>query len=57
MQILRRKQVCAKTGMSYSSIWRLERAGKFPSRIRLSVGIVGWRDTEIEDWLASREMV
>jgi prophage regulatory protein len=35
-------------------ILRLEKAGKFPLRIRLGANRVGWRLIEVEGWLASR---
>lgn len=41
------------TGLSRTTIWRLEREGKFPSRRTLSGKRVGWIRSEIEVWLAS----
>lgn len=35
-------------------ILRLEKAGKFPGRIRLGANRVGWRLVEVEAWLATR---
>ena len=35
-------------------ILRLEKAGKFPRRIRLGQNRVGWLLTEIEAWILSR---
>ncbi|MFZ4580085.1 MAG: helix-turn-helix transcriptional regulator [Myxococcota bacterium] len=55
--ILRRRDVCQVTGLSYSSIWRLELAGRFPSRIRLSPNSVGWRATEVDAWVRDRVRV
>jgi len=42
------------TGISRTSIWRLERAGKFPQRIELIGGRVGWQSKEIKNWVNSR---
>ncbi len=41
----------------YSSmhIWRLERAGRFPARIRLGPNRVGWSLREVSDWLDERK--
>ena len=36
-------------------IWRLEKAGKFPKRIRLGVHRVGWSNREIQEWIAARK--
>jgi predicted DNA-binding transcriptional regulator AlpA len=42
------------TGLSRTTLWRLERAGKFPMRLRLSANRVGWRKDEVEEWIATR---
>ncbi len=52
--VVRSKQLRQLTGLSYTTIWRLEREGAFPARIRLSRSSVGWRRSEIEAWLAAR---
>ena len=54
MNILRLPQVVVRTGLSRSTLWRLERANAFPSRIRLSANSVGWSEAEIATWLAKR---
>jgi prophage regulatory protein len=36
------------------SIWRWERAGQFPKRVRVSAGRIAWVEEEIESWLAAR---
>jgi prophage regulatory protein len=53
-QIIRPRNLPTITGLSRTSIWRLERAGDFPKRIRLSAGAVGYRRAEVDAWLASR---
>ncbi len=35
-------------------IWRLERQGRFPRRIRIGPRRIGWLETEIDDWIRSR---
>ena len=45
------------TGLSKSTIWRLERAGQFPLSIQLSAGRVGYRRSEVEHWLDSRYVI
>jgi len=54
---LREPQVNSLTGLSKSTRWRLERAGRFPRRRRLSTRSVGWLTKEIYDWLLSRKEV
>ena len=36
-------------------IWRLEKAGKFPRRIRLGPNRVGWSLQEVVEWIESRK--
>ena len=52
--ILRFSAVSHKTGLSRTTIWRRERSGDFPPRIRLGGRSVGWLDSEVEAWLESR---
>lgn len=40
--------------LSEPTIWRMERRGEFPRRIRVSPGRVAWRRSEIERWLEQR---
>jgi prophage regulatory protein len=53
-KILRKPAVRARTGYGDTQIWRLERAGRFPKRVRLSPMAVGWFEDEIEEWVLSR---
>lgn len=55
--IARPRDLPTLTGLSRTTIWRLERAGDFPKRIRLSAGAVGYRVSEIQVWLDSRQTV
>jgi prophage regulatory protein len=41
--------------LSLASLWRLEKAGKFPPRVQTSEGRVGWFEDEIENWMQSRQ--
>ena len=54
MHVLRVRDVIGVTGLSRSTVWRLERAGQFPQRIRLSGNSVGWRDEEVRHWVETR---
>lgn len=53
MKILRPSEVCARTGLSNTTIWRKERAGKFPKRVQLGPGAVGWLENEVDAWIAA----
>lgn len=53
-RVMRKKEVQATVGLSDVSIWRQERAGTFPRRIRLGGNSVGWLESEISGWLHQR---
>jgi predicted DNA-binding transcriptional regulator AlpA len=46
MKFLRRSEVCDRTGLSYVTLWRKERAGDFPARRELGPNSVGWIERE-----------
>lgn len=53
-EIIREPECHRVTGLSRSTRWRLERAGLFPRRRRISPGCTGWLRSEILGWVASR---
>ena len=53
-RILRAQEVQEMTGLSRTSLWRLERDGKFPHRVPLSAGSVGWRLSDVNTWIRER---
>jgi prophage regulatory protein len=53
-RILRKPEIQHRVGLSDPTIWRLERAGKFPKRIKLGGNSVGWFESEINDWLQTK---
>lgn len=50
-RILSTQEVQRLTNLSRTTLWRLERAGKFPARVQLSSTRIGWRHTEVQSWL------
>ena len=52
--ILRKREVFNRTGLSQSTVYRMEKAGDFPRRIQISVQCVGWIESEVEDWIERR---
>jgi len=54
MKFLRIRQVMQRTGLSRMTIYRLELAGRFPKRRRLSENSVAWLESDIEAWADSR---
>jgi len=53
-RILRIKEVVDLTGLSRTTIWRKERAGEFPARVRLGENSVGWRVSEVNGWVKTK---
>jgi prophage regulatory protein len=49
--VLRTKQVIKEYNVSRSFIWRGEKAGTFPKRVKLGARAVGWLRTDLEAWL------
>jgi prophage regulatory protein len=54
MKFLRIRQVMQLTELSRMTIYRLELAGEFPKRRRLSKNSVAWLDSDIVQWMESR---
>ena len=55
-RILRRPEVEVRTGLSRSTIYEMMAEGTFPRPLRLGKRAVGWTETAIADWLASRDL-
>ncbi|MGO9933486.1 MAG: helix-turn-helix transcriptional regulator [Steroidobacteraceae bacterium] len=51
---LRLRQVSELTGLGRSMIYQMQAEGRFPQRIKLGERAVGWLESEVRDWLASR---
>jgi prophage regulatory protein len=54
LAVLRRKQVEARVGLRRSSLYQRISEGTFPAPIKLGGRAVGWIESEITEWLASR---
>ncbi len=52
--ILRTSDVSRLTGLSRTTLWRMERAGTFPARVRLGENSVGWIEEEVRAWIEAR---
>jgi prophage regulatory protein len=53
-RLLRFPAVRDRTGLSRSTIWRLERRGEFPRHRQISPNAVAWVEEEITQWIQSR---
>ena len=57
IRILREPDVRRLTGVSRGTMWRWEKDGEFPQRVRLGKNIIGWREHEILQWIQSMPRV
>ena len=54
VKLLRFPVVRERTGLSRSTIWRLERRGEFPKHHRIAPNIVAWSEIEVSRWIEQR---
>ena len=54
--IIRPHKLAEKLGISTVTLWRMEKAGELPRRVKIGPRIVGWRESEINDWLDKRPL-
>ncbi|PIS10375.1 MAG: hypothetical protein COT73_09675 [Bdellovibrio sp. CG10_big_fil_rev_8_21_14_0_10_47_8] len=50
-RIIREQELQKITGLSRSTLWRLEKAGNFPKRLKLGGYSIGWRETDVTAWI------
>lgn len=54
-EILRKKAVLDRTGLSHTTLYARMAEGKFPRPVRLgSPHIVGWLAHEVDEWISER---
>jgi prophage regulatory protein len=54
LRLLRFPAVRERTGLSRSTVWRLERRGLFPRHRQISLNAVAWSEKEIVDWIQAK---
>jgi prophage regulatory protein len=54
-KLLRRPEVEARTGLSRSTLYDWMKRGEFPQPVKLGTRLVAWRESDIDDWLESRQ--
>jgi prophage regulatory protein len=57
-RLLQYPDLC-RLGIDYSAtqLWRLCKSGQFPAPIKLGARRNAWRQSDIENWIASRQTV
>lgn len=56
-KFLSKKEVAKMLGVGLVSLWRWERAGNFPARVKIGQRRVAFHEQEILDWMQSRQAV
>ena len=54
-RVLRRKEVETCVSLSRSTIYAMMANGTFPQPVKLGLRAVGWFESDIAEWLASRK--
>ena len=53
-RFLKKAEILGVTGLSHTTIWRLESKGEFPKRRKISPNRVGWVASEVQAWLNTK---
>jgi len=53
-RLIRKPELFSRVGLSDATIWRMEKAGRFPQRVQIGGNSVGWLSSEIDDWLLEK---
>lgn len=56
-RFLREREVHHLTGLSRTTRWRLENAGKFPRRRQISTNAVAWLESEVLEWIKDKAVL
>ncbi|MDR0810536.1 MAG: AlpA family phage regulatory protein [Gemmobacter sp.] len=52
-RIIRMDTVRDRTGLSRSTIYRKIAEGTFPAQLKISINGTGWRESDIDRWVAN----
>lgn len=54
LRVLSKAETGERTGYSPMHLTRLEKAGRFPARVRIGAQRVGWLEHEVDQWIRDR---
>jgi prophage regulatory protein len=54
-RLLRWRELSEIVGLSRQQVDRLEKAEKFPRRVKVGSRGVAWRSSKIDEWVATRD--
>lgn len=57
IKLIRPTELANLLGISKVTLWRMENRGELPARIRISRRAVGWKESDIEEWLDNRPSI
>lgn len=46
------REVMKRTGLPRNAVYTRSAAGTFPARFTISKGVLGWRETDVDAWIA-----
>ena len=55
VEIWRKTRVLGTISMGNTWLYEAVKRGEFPAPVKLGARAVGWRRSDVENWLASRE--
>ena len=53
-RIIRKPELLETVGLSYPTVWRMEKKGSFPRRLQVGENSVGWLWSEVYGWMKER---
>ena len=53
-RVIRRPEVLERTGLSATTIYKLERRGEFPAHFMLTPRCAAWDEAEVNAWIEAR---
>lgn len=50
-RIIRVPECLKITGLSETTLWRKEKTGEFPNRLKITKHSVGWKESDVQKWI------
>ena len=55
-RIVRPRELAKKLSISIATLYRMKKAGELPPQVKIHERAVGWKVSDIEEWLDSRKI-